>query len=522
VFSEGISVVIPTSSASYTDRLRLCLDSVRAQTVPDQYLDIVITCLQHVDDKSDLTPLVELARLYDATLVFYRDQCKKWQPSLSRNIGFRRAPCRIVACVDADTVLHPQTLEAAARHILAGGRAVRVPTRLMSHGPEHPVFRQLGRKTYEENVLKGKAAHGPGCVIVAPAGKIHRIRGWDERYIGYGPADWDYVKRLEMSGLDIIDLAKSDGIWSMHIDHPRAVSNKDVQRNRAIYAELETSTDPARNKKTWGGLTTQGVGLGRVVTAVIPASFAGLAPHLDLCIRSIRMQDYPKNNIDVVVTFAHSGEDQPVMPIAYECWKRNGTLVFHRHDHGIFPPALARNVGVRRGLGTVIAFIDADMVLHPHTFKLAVPCLDGGKSIVHVSPAMIQGENPSFFSDLDAVRFTQRAMAAGSAPGTGACLFVTQAVIKKTNSYDENYVGYACTDWDFTSRMKPLGISIIELSDLFKIRAMHQPHGKRTGRNPPSDANRRYYAKMKGREPKRNPNGWGGFLDKPYDPDESE
>jgi len=387
VFAEGISVVVPTSGASYISRLRLCLDSVRAQTVPAEYLNLVITCLQHISDKSDLTQLVEVAREYDATLVFHRHRCKKWQPSLSRNIGFRRAPSKIVACVDADTVLHPQTLEVSARHILSSNCAVRVSTRMMSHGPNHPVFRQLARQEYESNALRGKEAHGPGCVIVAPATKIHQIRGWDERYIGYGPADWDYVKRLEMSGLEIVDLAKSDGIWSMHIDHSRSVNPEDVKRNRAIYAELKTASSPAKNNKRWGGLATQGVGLGKIVTAVIPASFAGLAPHLKLCMRSIRRQDYPKANVDIVVTFAHSDEEQDVMAIALECWERNGTLVFHRHDHGIFPPALARNVGVRRGLGSVIAFIDADMVLHPHTFKLAVPRLRGGKSIVHVSPA---------------------------------------------------------------------------------------------------------------------------------------
>jgi len=113
----------------------------------------------------------------------------------------------------------------------------------------------------------------------------------------------------------------------------------------------------------------------------------------------------------------------------------------------------------------------------------------------------------------------ERNMAAGpTAKGTGACLFVPPRVIALTNAYDETFIGYACTDWDFTDRLPPLGVQVYDLTKQTGIRAMHQPHPERKKTNPVNPRNRAYYKKMKGKQPKRNLDGWGLVPEKAFVP----
>jgi len=518
MWGEGISVLIPTSGSFYKKRLEACLSSVANQTMDRRYINITLMCLEHEEKQGNLGGLVELAVKCNAAIVFYKHKKSFWPPSLSRNIGIRRAPSKLLAFVDADAVLHPQTFDTALQIIGSKKKAVRVPTKLMPYRAGHSVFNNLTVKRFEKNAVQGKEAKGPGCCIIARTEDVYAIHGWDEQYVGYGKADWDFVDRLKKSGVPVANLAKQRGIWSMHQDHDRKISQTTVAANRRIYAKIDGTKTPIRNRMSWGGMPSNKSSRKPVVTIVVPVSSPAMENRLRMCLSSIRQQRYPQVRVDIIVTYLHKNPREIPVSIANVCRDMKATLLFQRYDRNSpYLPALARNMGVRRGVGNVILFLDVDIVMHPYTIAKSVAMLKGRK-IVLVGVAMVPREDEAYFTDLPVKVFEKRMMNGLIAGGTGACLFVPWNVVRISNVYDEKFRGYGATDWDFTERLPYLNVDVVKFTEATGIRAMHRAHGSRRASNPPSAKNRQYFKQMLGKEPKRNKTGWGGLPSKPYIP----
>jgi len=94
----------------------------------------------------------------------------------------------------------------------------------------------------------GKIAPGPGSLIVAPREAVFGIRGWDESFLGYGPADWDYWDRLIAWGCRPV-VAKLHALHQWHRPRFETRNEKLKQRNRAIYRRALEE----RNPGGWGG-----------------------------------------------------------------------------------------------------------------------------------------------------------------------------------------------------------------------------------------------------------------------------
>jgi hypothetical protein len=249
------------------------------------------------------------------------------------------------------------------------------------------------------------------------------------------------------------------------------------------------------------------------ITAVIPTSSIKFLRPLKNCLAAIRAQSISQEDINIIVTYVHNDSKENLQTLVELCIEYEAAILFHNHNHRCFPPALARNVGARRVINAITAFIDADTVIHLHTFQKAVDYCDKN-TVMHVEPSMITRVRPTdaCFSDLRLEVFERNMKKGSYAPGTGACIFVPPNVLEATHGYDERFIGYGATDWDFTERLKALNIKIINLSkQKEKIRAIHQPHKKRDDTNPPSSKNRQLFAQLKGRQPQRNPDSWGGI-----------
>jgi cellulose synthase/poly-beta-1,6-N-acetylglucosamine synthase-like glycosyltransferase len=250
------------------------------------------------------------------------------------------------------------------------------------------------------------------------------------------------------------------------------------------------------------------------VTAVIPANSTLFIPPLRNCLRGVRKQSFDQKKVNIIVTYVHRQSKENLQGFIKLCASRNAAIMFYRHSHPHFPPALARNVGARRVINAVTAFVDADTIMHPHTFQKALFFMKDGNTVIHVEPSMITGIEPSspHFQDMRRSAFEAIMNKGRYAPGTGACIFVPADILEKTHGYDERFIGYGATDWDFTERLPPLGVEFINLSKKYgNIRAIHQPHPRRNHLNPPSASNRSLYARLKGKQPKRNLNSWGGI-----------
>jgi glycosyltransferase involved in cell wall biosynthesis len=473
----------------------------------------------HRGSDEKLTPLTDLCLKHNATIVFHRYDASAWTPALSRNIGIRRAPCDIIACIDADGVLHPHAFARCVEWLGKEKAVVRVRTRLIE-GPKgqpgQPIFSQLDVESFERNSRDpnaGRDAFGPGSLVMAPTEDVCKVRGWDEKFIGYGIVDWDYVERLEKLGLKVINLTAEEGVWCLHQDHPRAINVEQVGRNDELHEASKQNPDPYRNPDFWGGLTEDNAP-GAHYSVLVPVSNPQYAGRLRNCLASVRAQSYGRERIDIVVAYVHDGSALDAASIAALCREFDATLVFYRHQHTAFPLSLARNVAARYCVGRDLVILDADIVLHPKLLETAAPFFgdEVPETVLRVDVMMMLGPpDAAIYADFDQVRFERSAKEGAVAPGTAGCVIVPWSVMEALHGYDERYVGYGFEDWDFTKRLPPAGVAVRNISTLVpSIRVMHQPHPSKH-LNPHHDESERIYKESQGTDPKRNPKGWGGL-----------
>jgi glycosyltransferase involved in cell wall biosynthesis len=74
------------------------------------------------------------------------------------------------------------------------------------------------------------------------------------------------------------------------------------------------------------------------------------------CLDAIAAQDFPKNNFEVIV--CDDGSDEEIAPIIEEAESRGLEIKYARQEPG--GPAAARNLGIRRASGKIIAMTDSD------------------------------------------------------------------------------------------------------------------------------------------------------------------
>lgn len=248
-----LSVVVPISTTKYIDRLKACVASVEAQDYPQNKIQLILTYLARGRITEDISPLRIFCEAHGALLVEYVHQEAGWPPSLSRNVGYRKSEGDILVSLDADGVLDKRTFRVAVERMKKARCAVRVRTSLVPRPPGAPIFFKLGEKQFQRSVDLGKKAPGPGCCILATRTAVFEIHGWDEKYVGYGPADWDFVERLEKAGYPVVNLSGEEGIWTLHQEHKRILGTPLQHKNRGYHERSKLNSDPKRNARWWGG-----------------------------------------------------------------------------------------------------------------------------------------------------------------------------------------------------------------------------------------------------------------------------
>lgn len=503
-----VSVVVPISSVTYVPRIRNSIGSIRAQHYPQELVTVIVPYLTKGGTET-LQPLLRVLWDCDATLVPHRYPSGHWRPSLSRNVGFRRAPGEVLACLDADATVHPLALVTAA-DCAKGGAPARVRTKMLKQGPRDPMFRDWTLEGFSRSQQSGRPAAGPGSLIVASEWDVHAVHGWDERYVGYGPADWDYVLRLERRACrQAVDVSDRFGYWCLHQAHGRFVHDETVIANRAIYGKrLEDSTFEA-NEVRWGGLASS-----CPIGVVIPCTDPALTAPLTNALRAIRGSTLSKDEVSIVVVATHPREQKfsPAFTrVAAACKAFDAALAFHGHGEGMFAPALTRNVGARLvGRCEWTVFLDADTLVHPRFFERVVrsrePAATASVRMLKIGP-----RNPQLARSLTEDDFERLSSGRRVAPGTGGCVAFRSEVLAKLRGYDERYVGYGFSDWDMSDRLVSAGLPVDTLTG---VDALHQRHGEagfRTKNMSRYDKSRQMWKKSKTLPARRNPMTWGGL-----------
>jgi GT2 family glycosyltransferase len=250
-----ISVVIPIGGEWYLPRLENCLRSVRFQTLKAD--EVIIAYVHKLDEDVPREELYEITQ--DDLLSIREYDLPGFPTALSRNIGIKRASGNIIITVDADTYLHPKTLEVCNLILRRSKCFVRIKTRMMPYEPENKVFQIKNEKEYVKRSSEGKWAPGPGCVIASTKKAMNDIGGWDERFYGYGPVVLDVCARLRKAGYKeavLPNAFKRSHVCCMHQHHERVRDQQmsDLRKRNIRYYEntLKKTTEPLRNKKGWG------------------------------------------------------------------------------------------------------------------------------------------------------------------------------------------------------------------------------------------------------------------------------
>jgi GT2 family glycosyltransferase len=171
--------------------------------------------------------------------------------SLSRNIGARIATGDIIGFLDCDVIADPMTLSGVFQTVTVSESAALSIVYRMPHIPDHEIYRYLDVNSFRKNRTIGTLEiKGRGGCFFIDRELLFRIRGYDERLVGWGYEDDDMMIRLYRMGKYPYNMSKLD-IIAMHQHHATAANAKHTWRmNHRVSA---VSLDVVRNPRTWGG-----------------------------------------------------------------------------------------------------------------------------------------------------------------------------------------------------------------------------------------------------------------------------
>lgn len=248
------------------------------------------------------------------------------------------------------------------------------------------------------------------------------------------------------------------------------------------------------------------------IDVVIPLSGTMYLPHLKNCLSSIKKQTFPLSDIGITVSCVMY-ESIDTKELSKLCMEYEATLVFTKPRHKSFSRGFALNVGTRQGSRPLVAFVDADVYLHPKTLKVATAHL--ANAVMAVIPVVRTDHGPDHevwtSGQLDQIAFWQEVTSKlpFAKGGYGNAVF-RRHVIEKIRGHDERLFGWGGIDTDIYFRMLRSGC-VIDLDDVSLPRALHQRHEAPISKKDPEDTkrNRKLLKNSPNMPVERNPDRWG-------------
>jgi predicted glycosyltransferase involved in capsule biosynthesis len=246
----GIDVVLPISSINWLPYLRNSCRSIRNQKYPQDHIGIIVSYLYGSEEP--LETMASLCRDFEALLVQKkRRQVEAFETPLARNAGARHAARDMVAFIDADLILHPDTFALAAP-FLQQNNPVIIPVAESSHGPDWSLFQDQNEEGLRKEASESPCRHSAMGAVIVSSKAVREIHGYDEQMYGWGADDTDFMFRAIRHCGKVINLADRACPFAIHQQHPAPYRETNFTiRNRTIFASSETTV---RNEREWGGI----------------------------------------------------------------------------------------------------------------------------------------------------------------------------------------------------------------------------------------------------------------------------
>jgi len=226
----SLYVTVPATNVEYAARLTRCFSSIRDAQPKGASLSVSLVWLGPTGGWYDFGRMLEA---FEVDVVEADPDPGPFCLARARNVGAQASPpqAEVLVFVDAD-VMVPQDMFVRLAHAM-GQRRDRFVTCLTA------MLDRKGQRAYVPPT-------GFGGFLAVRREDLFAIRGYDERYVGWGCEDNDVVDRLVWSGLEHYDIAHREGVLVEHQWHPSAGDPTDekakarLAANRWYYTNTES------------------------------------------------------------------------------------------------------------------------------------------------------------------------------------------------------------------------------------------------------------------------------------------
>lgn len=234
-------------------RLENSLRSLAAQDLPDRCFELCVVDLGSTPEV--IEELHRLARLYRVRLILLHQAEAVWSRSYALNVGIRHSDpaADIIATVDADCLYTPNYLRTmiAAHHVLGRALAFSDAYELPEKRPPESI--DVAALDWQGIIATlPKFGEGGGATQCFTRRWVERVRGFDERFGGWGMQDLDLWNRARRMGLVTASVVR--WAYCLHQWHPISRRLPDpAERQRRLditYGDFSL----VRNPDGWGEL----------------------------------------------------------------------------------------------------------------------------------------------------------------------------------------------------------------------------------------------------------------------------
>lgn len=245
--NPSLSVIIPVRNCSGL-RLSNCLRSLRWQQVDAAELEIILSdCGSEPEHQRALD---ELAEPVGARIV-RTPAAGSWNRSRALNLGIRAARAEFLLCTDADMLFAENFVPA----VLGAHRGSS--HELMVHCQCHDLSSEAPERAWASAdfpALRAQASARPtratGACQSAGRAFFERVRGYDERYLGWGYEDLDMTSRARRAGLEIRWVSEETSM--LHQWHPTRRHDRPLRRWLNCWRYRLTRHIVVKNRAGWG------------------------------------------------------------------------------------------------------------------------------------------------------------------------------------------------------------------------------------------------------------------------------
>ena len=185
---------------------------------------------------------------------------EKFERSRLNNVGVRNATTPYIMTTDVDMFFAKDfvatLIDNLKPHVFIESRTMYWKTFLVNQIYDESLDPINDLESCKHGRIKKRTTAG-GCQC-AHIDQWTKVRGFDERYIGWGSEDSDLLARMKQSGARVLWMGESrERIMVFHQPHAKDNVKRELEEQRANKSLLNNIKDYEVNPNGWGGVKSE-------------------------------------------------------------------------------------------------------------------------------------------------------------------------------------------------------------------------------------------------------------------------